>query len=62
MPLEDYKVDRDKFECDKGGRIAFGLPFPCCCCRFQKTRMIEDPCCKCGHNKITGLNESPIFG
>lgn len=50
MGLEEYYVNRDKFEYDE----RFGtLSFPCCVCVYRTKLDSEDPCRTCGHNLLS---------
>lgn len=47
MPVSDYVVEHDKFECDDN---EFPLCFPCCACKFRRGNDDEEPCISCQHN------------
>ena len=52
MILEDYKVQRDKFEPETKSYFAF----PCYCCIHRFKGDNEEPCRTCDHN-ITSVDD-----
>jgi hypothetical protein len=52
MSLEDYKVQRDKFEPETKSYFAF----PCYCCIHRFKGDNEEPCRTCDHN-ITSVDD-----
>jgi len=57
MSLRDYLVNRDKFEPEEWGTMAF----PCCACKSVKKLETEEPCRTCDHN-INAVHGTPATG
>jgi len=46
MGIEEYIVERDKFEHE----VTNGFIFPCDCCKHRRSDDKKQPCISCDHN------------